>query len=331
MIRRTSCYITTCTDPGHNLAVEEELLLMTEPGECILYLWQNAHTVVIGKNQNARKECKVDLLREEKGHLVRRLSGGGAVYHDLGNLNFTFLVREEDYDVTRQLSVIIQALRKFGLSAEQTGRNDVVIDGRKFSGNAFYKTHGHCYHHGTLLIHVDMERLSRYLNVSLKKMQSKGVDSVKSRVINLTEKNSSITVESMKMALIEAFGEVYGVQPRMLSDADLDALSIAEREKRFSSEEWILGKKFSYSCSMEERYAWGEIQLLFEVEKEQITACTVHSDAMDETFIPRIADALQDAAFNKESMTEALKQLETENPGREQIRDDVIALVGNSL
>ena len=134
-------------NPSKNLAVEEYLLLHCEDKECILYLWQNQNTVVIGRNQNAWKECKVTKLEEENGHLARRLSGGGAVYHDLGNLNFTFLVNKDEYSLEKQLQVIINAMGRLGLKAEKSGRNDILIDGKKFSGNAFYEQEKHCYHH----------------------------------------------------------------------------------------------------------------------------------------------------------------------------------------
>ena len=159
--------------PYKNLAVEEYLLLHCEPQECILYLWQNQNTVVIGRNQNAWKECKVDSLEENGGHLARRLSGGGAVYHDLGNLNFTFLVSKENYSIDRQLEVIVKAVQKLGAKAEKSGRNDILIDGKKFSGNAFYEQEQHCYHHGTLMMNVNKEMLSKYLTVSKEKLQSK--------------------------------------------------------------------------------------------------------------------------------------------------------------
>ena len=113
-------------NPYKNLAVEEYLLLHCEDKECILYLWQNQNTVVIGRNQNAWKECKVTKLEEENGHLARRLSGGGAVYHDLGNLNFTFLVNKDEYSLEKQLQVIINAMGRLGLKAEKSGRNDIL-------------------------------------------------------------------------------------------------------------------------------------------------------------------------------------------------------------
>ena len=123
MITKTGIFYASGTCPEMNLALEEYLLFHTESGECLLYLWQNERTVVVGRNQNCWKECDVSRLKEEGGHLVRRLSGGGAVYHDLGNLNFTFLVRKEDYDLERQLLVIKKAVESFGVPVEKHGVN----------------------------------------------------------------------------------------------------------------------------------------------------------------------------------------------------------------
>ena len=174
-------------DPFRNLAIEKNLTFLTQEGQCILYLWQNRRTVVIGRNQNAWKECNVDALLADGGTLARRMSGGGAVFHDLGNLNFSFCVRKEDYDVDRQLEVIRQALRREGIEAIKSGRNDLLADGRKFSGNAFYKSGEFCCHHGTIMIDVKGGDLTKYLNVPESKLKSKGVESVRSRVTNLRE------------------------------------------------------------------------------------------------------------------------------------------------
>lgn len=209
MISELRVYETGNINPYKNLAIEEFLTFHVEPSECILFLWQNQKTVVIGKNQNAWKECNVRQLEKDGGHLVRRLSGGGAVFHDLGNLNFTFCVREEDYDVARQTEVILQAVRFLGIDAEKNGRNDLTVDGRKFSGHAYYKSKGFCYHHGTLLVDVDQMQMAKYLNASAAKLQSKGVDSVRSRTVNLKELRSDLTIAQMKEALIWAFEQVY--------------------------------------------------------------------------------------------------------------------------
>ena len=196
--------------PYENLALEEALLNRVGKGELILYLWQNERTVVIGKNQNPWKECRTALLREEGGHLARRLSGGGAVFHDLGNLNFTFLMSTEDYDLSRQLTVLEKACQSLGIPAQRSGRNDLLADGRKFSGNAFYKHNGKAYHHGTLMVDVDMEKVQRYLSPSKAKLAAKGVDSVRSRVVNLREFVPDLTIARLSDALIAALAEVYG-------------------------------------------------------------------------------------------------------------------------
>ena len=144
---------------------EQYLLENVQQETCILYLWQNRRTVVIGRNQNALRECRTTQLEADGGFLARRLSGGGAVFHDLGNLNFTFLVNKEDYDLQRQLSVIVEACRAMGIPAECSGRNDVLSEGRKFSGNAFYEHRGKSYHHGTLLVDVDMENMLSLIHI----------------------------------------------------------------------------------------------------------------------------------------------------------------------
>ena len=174
-------------DPRHNLALEEYLLQGVKSGECILYLWQNQRTVVIGRNQHAENECHIQALEADGGYLVRRLSGGGAVYHDLGNVNFTIVTTRENFDVDRQTEVILRAVQKVGLRAEKNGRNDLTVEGRKFSGHSYYKSGSQCFHNGTIMVDVDKEPLEKYLNISLLKLRAKGVKSVRSRVANLRE------------------------------------------------------------------------------------------------------------------------------------------------
>jgi lipoate---protein ligase len=311
VITKTMYYCSEQFVPYENLATEAYLLGFVPEGCCILYLWQNRKTVVIGKNQNCWKECNVSNLENDGGYLVRRLSGGGAVFHDLGNLNFTFLVRQEDYDVEKQLEVILRAVNLLGIHAEKSGRNDITVDGKKFSGNAFYTNAGHCYHHGTLLLQVDMEKLSRYLNVSREKLESKGVESVKSRVTNLIDYYPEITVDLMKLKLLEAFAQVYGIAPVKLDGSSFDRRIIIDLTQKFSSWDWIFGKKIAFTFEAERRFPWGNIQILLQVNKGIIEQSAVYSDAMSSELISGIQ--LAGCPFSSQAMSDKVRGLIQEN------------------
>lgn len=317
MISRLFVYRTENKIPYQNLALEEYLTLHTEPEECILFLWQNQHTVVIGKNQNCWKECKVNDLEEDGGYLVRRLSGGGAVYHDLGNLNFTFCVRRQNYDVSRQMDVILEAVRSFGIDAEKTGRNDITVNGRKISGNAFYKSGDYCYHHGTLLVSADKEIMSRYLNVSKEKLKSKGVDSVPSRVANLREFTDTVTVETLENALWEAFSGIYGGKAKALPEERLDWDEIAGGEKRFASWEWKYGRNIPFQHCMERRFSWGDAELQFEVSQGIVKNVNIFSDGMEQELIGKIPERLVGCRYSAGALTQVLGQMKT-LPGTEE-------------
>ena len=304
MIHSIFLYQAQGVDPYENLAVEQYLLEHLQPGQCILYLWQNQNTVVIGKNQNAWAECRVSLLQDEGGKVARRLSGGGAVFHDLGNLNFTFLAKTEDYDVDKQLSVIARACGYAGIQVEKSGRNDLLAEGRKFSGNAFYHSQGNSYHHGTLLIASQMDKLQRYLSPSKAKLDAKGVSSVRSRVVNLTELAPDLTVETMKQNMIRAFEAVYGLQasPMTLSDRD----QLAELTRRNGSWEHLFGTPLPFTFQCEARFPWGGIQLDLDAKGGVIRGVKVYSDAMDWQLPGVMEQALTGCRFSKEDMQEAL-------------------------
>ncbi len=294
------------TEPHRNLALEEYLLTTMAEDDCILYLWQNKSTVVIGKNQNAFKECKVDALEKSGGTLARRPSGGGAVYHDLGNLNFTFLARGKNYNLDMQLEVITLALSFFGLTAEKTGRNDICVDGRKFSGNAFLKRGDRHYHHGTILVDVDMKGLSQFLNVSPKKLQAKGVASVKSRVVNLSELKPEITIEAMRSALKIAFEQVYEGSCEEIFESDFDGKVLEELEEKYSSNKWLFPVKAEASFLMEERFNWGEISIGLELSGDRVREVSVYTDAMEEELAPLLEEALKGCRFTKDELAEGI-------------------------
>jgi len=327
---KLSYILSDQTIPFKNIALEEYLLWNVEENECILYLWQNRRTVVIGVNQNPWKECHVKELEQDDGFLARRLSGGGAVFHDLGNLNFTFLVREEDYDLERQLDVIIRAMAKFGIHAERSGRNDILTDRKKFSGNAFYSSRGHCYHHGTLLVDVDMANLSKYLNVSHAKLQSKGVDSVRSRVINLKELAPEMTITSLQNALIKAFGEVYGGEPVQFPGERLNQAEVDKAAEKFASWEWRLGRKLPFTAEYSNRFEWGDLTLQFCVEGGKIKDAIAYSDGMETGFIKAIGSTLKGIAFSSSEINKKIKNLAENEPVSDTILDDITNFVLNN-
>lgn len=306
MIHSIALYESNSFDPHYNLAVEQ-VLLESVKDQCILYLWQNEHTVVIGRNQNPWKECRTTLLSQEGGYLARRLSGGGAVFHDLGNLNFTFLMPQEDYDVERQLSVIQKAVCSLGIPAEKSGRNDILAQGRKFSGNAFYKNGKQAYHHGTLLVDGNLEQLNRYLSPSKAKLQAKGVDSVRSRVINLKELNPDITIPSLKNALTEAFVQVYGLPLEKLSEAALHTEAIDALTLRNRSWQWNYGQKMPFTWEREERFPWGCVQIHLQVEGGRIKDAKIFSDAMDWSWVSEAEAVIKDCPFERKALQERLE------------------------
>ena len=304
MISALKWISTDCTDPYRNLAAEKLLTLDVREGECILFLWQNQRTVVIGRNQNAWEECSVRQLEKDGGYLARRLSGGGAVYHDLGNLNFSFAVRKPDYDPEKQSRVILRAAEKAGVVAERTGRNDLETGGRKFSGNAYFETRGCCCHHGTIMLDVDTEALAGYLTVSGTKLQSKGVASVRSRVVNLKEISRDITADRLKAAIIGAFGEVYGLPVHDLEKNRLRETDIARESAELSSEAWLFPPRIPFTAALENRYEWGSIRLEMLVRGNRVVQADCVSDAMDENLIRSIRDALRDCPYSGPELAE---------------------------
>ncbi len=323
MIRRLQTYIGQGTDPYRNLALEEYLTATVPEDTCILYLWQNQHTVVIGRNQNAWQECRTTLLEQEGGALARRLSGGGAVYHDLGNLNFTFCLRSADYDLHRQQSVIVEACRRLGIRAAFSGRNDILAEGRKFSGNSFYSHNGRSFHNGTLLLNVDMASLGKYLNPSQVKLESKGVASVRSRVINLCDLKPALTTELMCQAKTEAFAKVYGLSPAPHSAEHYSRPALEPGYARFRSKEWNYGRSVPITFQCAARFDWGEITLQLDVSDGLCAAAAVYTDALDESFAQPLAQRLQGCRFSVSELCRAVRSV----PACAAAADDICGLL----
>lgn len=226
--------IADCIDPYRNLATEQFLMKYVSEGIFILFLWQNDNTVIIGRNQDARKECLVDELYKAGGHLARRRSGGGAVYHDLGNLNFSILTHKKDEKKIRYQWLVGTALKQLGIETEYNGRNDLICQGRKFSGNAVYEDVDRCCQHGTILVSSNLQRMTGFLTPEKGKLDRNHVSSVESRVINLNEISSDITVGSVRAELLATCGG--SLLEYEDNDNEIDSLT-----DFYAGEEWIYG------------------------------------------------------------------------------------------
>jgi lipoate-protein ligase A len=297
-------YVSPTGDGWKNLAVDEWFLDNLSPEDMLLYFYVNQNAVIIGKNQNPWRECNLAAMEADNVQLVRRVSGGGAVFHDGGNLNFSFITGAEIYDVHRQLDTICQALRTFGIPCAFTGRNDLVADGRKFSGNAFCARGPLRQHHGTLLIKADLTRLQRYLQVDPRKMQAKGVTSVRSRVCNLTEFDENLTPERVREAVCAAFEAQYG-PATVLTDVP-GADSYYEKQKSW---DWRLGKTPAFDLELDPRFDWGGVQLLLTLKEGAVDSLEVYSDAMDPDLAQKIKTALTGCRFDSRSLHDAVAEI----------------------
>lgn len=303
-------------NPYLNLAVESNLLDNFLPNTISLFLWKNKQTVVIGTNQNPYSECDTESLLNEGGFLARRRTGGGAVYHDLGNLNFSFVADKNIYDVKRQMQVIQKALLDFNIETEVSGRNDITYQGRKFSGNAFAKTKNQGLHHGTILIKTDSERLQKYLKVKPAKLHKHGVKSVASRVINLSEV-ADITSESIIPHLIKAFEEVYQGTASIINFDDLCDEKAIRLSQHISSNDYLFGKWKEFHTKKSATFDWGSIDLDIDIDEENgiIKDIIIASDSLEPKSIESAIELLKGAKLKDIPSSE------------NQIVNDIISLI----
>lgn len=326
MIRKSYFYINDSDNPHETLALEEYMLEHIRPGEIILYLYTHKNSVIIGKNQNAWVECRHELLQNEQGTLARRISGGGAVFHDTGNLNFSFVTDKNEYDLKRQLSVILSAVQAFGIQAEFSGRNDILADGKKFSGNAFCHRKNGSFHHGTILINVDKANLTRYLQVSGEKIESKGIASVRARICNLTDFNSEITNEKMTAELIRSFSAEYG-RPKEYIYTKVARAQVEKIAVRNAQWEWLFGNTPRFDITIEELFNWGGVQICIALRDAVTQNVKIYSDAMDTDFIEIVSAALTGRRFRSADLVQAVLCLQANNGMQEQMLRDVAGML----
>ena len=272
--------------------------------EIILYFYVNSNAVIIGRNQNAWRECRLSAMERDGVQLVRRHTGGGAVRHDCGNLNFSFITDEKHYDLKRQLKVILNAVSKLGIKAELSGRNDITIDGKKFSGSAYALYKNKRAHHGTLLVNSNLESMAEYLNVSQAKLKSKGVASVRSRVCNLSEYAQGLTVDKLRSIITESFIEEYGEAEEYPLNEKMLAGIEQEREKQ-ASWDWRFGKSPEFEICFENRFSFGETQIFIKTKNGFIEETKVFSDALDIGLSAEISNCLTGCRYIKSAICES--------------------------
>lgn len=324
MISKLTIYKSSCFDPYINLAIEKYLFDNVKHDELILYLWQNENTVVIGSNQNPWVECRSEELEKDNVHLARRLSGGGAVFHDKGNLNFTFLCSTQNYNLELQLKVIKLACKMTDIEAEISGRNDILTDGKKISGNAFYNSKGKSYHHGTILINTDFTKLERYLTPNKEKIAAKSIKSVKSRVTNLVEYNPSLTPETMTDLVIKAAEEVYGLKAVEMPTISEDyILPIATK---ISSWEYLYGKTIPFTTSFGAHFDWGTFNLNMIISQGQIKEIQLFTDSMDWLMPKKLESALVGCPLQQSAIKDSLHE-----HFEPIVANDIFTVISNNL
>ena len=269
------------TDPYENLALEEYVFESMDRGEEYFMLWQNQNSIIVGKYQNTIEEVNQEFVDKHEIKVARRLSGGGAVYHDEGNLNYTIIVdrdKNPDFEFKLFAVPVIEALRELGVEAEFNGRNDLVIGGRKFSGSSQYVKDNRILHHGCIMLDSNLDMLKEALRVTAAKIESKSIKSVRSRVTTINE-NSAVAIpmdilkETIRKHVLKGKGSrYYG-----LTEKDFRGIQKNAREK-YATWEWNYGKSPACSIRREHKYAGGLVTVHMEVENAAIKTIRIYGD-----------------------------------------------------
>lgn len=324
---RANIYIAKSNNIIYNLCTEEYFYEHNNIDKPILFLYQNDKNVVIGKHQNPWKECNINQMEQEKIELARRRSGGGAVYQDLGNLCFSFLLPHDSKVDFKKINtqIILNSLNHLGITAEFSGRNDIIVEGRKISGSAFkinlpVKKFGpKCLHHGTILLNVDLSAMKRYLNPNKLKLISKGVDSVQSRVLNLNEKYPNLNKDILFEVIEKEFLKYHGIDQNESKKFHIEDISNNKIEKinemfiHYNSWDWKFGECPEFTNSLSYKFDFGLIDLSLKVERGIIEESIVYSDSLLTELIDSINLNLKDLkakfVYDKEGIGRLLQDV----------------------
>lgn len=319
------------TDPRINLAIEEYALKNLDINETYLLFYINEPSIIIGKNQNTMEEINTEYVEKNGIHVVRRLSGGGAVYHDLGNLNFSFITKDDGdsfHNFRKFTEPVVNALRKMGVNAELSGRNDLLAEGRKISGNAQFSTRGRMFSHGTLLFDSEIESVVSALNVKKDKIESKGIKSIRSRVANISEfLSSKVTIEEFRSLLLKNIFEGLDEIPEyVLTEKDWENIQKLSKE-RYQNWDWNYGKSPKFNLQHSHRFPVGQIDVRFEVNKGIIDHCKIYGDFFGVGDVSVIEQKLTGIKYEKSKIVTALEDVDIEHYFGNISKEDFINLI----
>ncbi|MDO5688679.1 MAG: lipoate--protein ligase [Tissierellia bacterium] len=297
------------TDPHWNLALEQYVFDDLDQDYAYFMLWQNDNAIIVGKHQNTAGEINAEYVKQSGIRVVRRLSGGGAVYHDMGNLNYTFIDDNpaDEFDFSRFCEPVIKALGSLGVDAKLSGRNDMTIEEKKFSGNASYKKKGRIMQHGTMMFDSNLEVLSNALKVSKDKLASKGVKSVRSRVTNIKPHvKEDLGVQDFIHALRDFMFQENEMEEYVLTPEDIQAVD-ALRDERYGKWEWNYGQSPEYTVQKEKRIeGFGKLEIYMVVDKGVIEKIRFHGDYFGAEDTQPLADIFIGCQLNEEDLAKAL-------------------------
>ncbi|HWJ79383.1 MAG TPA: lipoate--protein ligase [Niallia sp.] len=319
------------TDPRINLAIEEYALKNLDINETYLLFYINEPSIIIGKNQNTIEEINTEYVESKGIHVVRRLSGGGAVYHDLGNLNYSFITKDDGdsfHNFRKFTEPVVQALKSMGVNAELSGRNDLLAEGRKISGNAQFATRGRMFTHGTLLFDSEMDHIVSALKVKKDKIESKGIKSVRSRVANITEfLKEKITVEEFRrQLLIYLFNGEENIQEYVLTEKDWENIYELSKE-RYQNWDWNYGKSPKFNLQHSHRFPVGQIDVRFDVVKGLVKSCKIYGDFFGVGNVEDIENKLIGVRYERSELEKALDDISVKHYFGNVTKEDFLQLI----